>query len=134
MVHATTSTNPVIAVIIAQHPAIVSFTVAAEIIGFTRKGAYTARARSQFPVRVRQAGCHLTVFLTDIVEYLTTGVSQSEQSVALLTDKYKRVFKVRTGRPSKRESLEAARLGVSVKELRAMAGKPVKAAEEVSNG
>lgn len=127
------STEQVIAQILAQQQAQTTFQKVGEILGYpSHNAAYIARRTGTFPVRVRRIGSRLVVFTADLIDYLQTGESQASQSVELKPRKNN--YKPRSGRPSKRESLEAQRLGVSVKELRARAGKPVKAAGEVSNG
>lgn len=125
-------TNPVIPAILAAHPVKSSFTEAAtKYLNYTAAAAYSARKRGVFPVRVRAEGEKLVVFTADLIAYIESGESQAELSAPQLKTKYHRTarqYEVKTGRPTKRESLEAAKLGVSVKELRAMAGKPVKTA------
>lgn len=111
-----TGTELVIQNILQQHPGRMPFGTSGRIIGFpTLAAAHTARARGTFPVRTRQEGGRLVVFTSDLVEYLQTGKSQAGQSCASI----KKTFRVKTGRPTKREQLEAARLGLSVSELRA---------------
>ena len=56
------STSPVIDNIIRQHPACLGFTLAGAILGKTPEASYVARARGQFPVRVRRHGGRLVVF------------------------------------------------------------------------
>lgn len=95
--------------------AVLSFLSTAAHIGYTPDAAYVARQRRIFPVRVRQIGGKLVCFAADIQEYLRTGNSQAHLSVPAL----KKVVTVRAGRPTKRETLEAVRNGLSVRELRA---------------
>jgi predicted DNA-binding transcriptional regulator AlpA len=121
--------NPVIASILANYPAQLSFLKAAEILGYSDDNAYTLRRRIQFPVRIRLVGKRLVCFTSDIAQYLDDGESQASQSVPQIA----RSFKVRTGRPGKRESLTALKLGVSVKELRAMPINAVKTAVGVQS-
>lgn len=115
--HVTTPTvNPVISHILQQHSAILEFTRAAKIaFNKSPSAAYAERSRGTFPVRVRQHGKRLVVFTSDLIQYLESGESQANQSVALI----RKTYKVRTGRPSKRETLEALKRQLSVKELRA---------------
>lgn len=113
----TPTSNPVISKIIQHQPAVLDFVAAAAILGFSPESAYAQRARGTFPVRVRQHGKRLVVFTSDLVAYLETGENQAEQSAALI----RKTYKVRTGRPTKREALEASRRGLTVKELRAQA-------------
>lgn len=116
---ATPPNNPVIDDILRQNSAVLSFTKAVQIaFGKSPSAAYTERFRGSFPVRVRQHGKRLVVFTSDLIQYLQTGVSQAEQSVPSIRKQYK----VKTGRPGKRESIEAARRGISVSELRARLG------------
>lgn len=116
--------NPVIDSILEQNAAQLTFLKAAQILGFSTEGAYTSRVRGQFPVRTRQLGKRLIVFTSDLISYLETGISQAEQSVPQIV----RTFHVKTGRPTKRESITAQKLGISVKELRAMPQNSVKTA------
>lgn len=118
------ASNPVINSLLATGKAQLSFLKTASILGFSTEGAYTSRVRGQFPVRVRQLGKRLVVFTSDLIAYLETGESQAEQSVPQIV----RQFKVKTGRPTKRESITAQKLGISVKELRAMPQNSVKTA------
>lgn len=118
MQHSTTPTvNPVISNIIQHQPAILDFVAAAAIIGKSSEAGYAERARGTFPLRVRLHGKRLVVFLSDLIAYLETGESQAEQSAALI----RKTYKVRTGRPTRPEALEAARRGITVRELRAQA-------------
>ncbi len=96
-------------------PSVLSFVSAAAQIGYTPAAAYVSRSRNIFPIRVRQIGGKLICFKSDIEEYLRTGESQAPLSVPAL----KKQITVKIGRPLKCESLEAARRGLSVSELRA---------------
>lgn len=116
------ASNPVINSILATGKAQLSFLKTAEILGFSTEGAYTSRVRGQFPVRTRQIGKRLICFTSDLIAYLETGESQAEQSVPQIV----RAFKVKTGRPTRREQLIAEKLGLTVKELRAMPQNSVK--------
>ena len=109
-----TGINLVIGNIIEKYPAQLGFVQCGRIINYTPTASYVARSRGQFPIRVRRQGGRLICFTSDLVEYLTTGVSQAEQSVKPITKK----FRVKIGRPSKRESTNALALGLTVKELR----------------
>ena len=109
-------TNPVVQSILSKGVATFGFLEAAAILGFKPDAAYSSRSRKDFPVRTRQRGKRLIVFTSDLVSYLQTGESQAASSVPQIS----RTFKVRTGRPTKRESLTAVKLGLTVKELRAM--------------
>ncbi len=111
------SSNPVIQSVLAKGVATFSFLSAAAMLGFSRQAAYSCRSRGDFPVRTRQIGKRLVIFASDLIIYLESGESQASQSVSQIP----RTFRVRTGRPTKRESLTATKLGVSVRELRAMA-------------
>lgn len=117
--------NPAISNILALGVAQLQFLKAAQLLSYkSDDAAYIARKRCQFPVRVRQVGKRLVVFVSDLINYLETGENQADKSVPQI----KRTFVVRTGRPSKRESLQAAAAGLTVKELRASGSKAVKAA------
>lgn len=109
------STNPVVASILAQEQAQLPFLKVAAILGYSGDAAYTSRVRGLFPVRVRQVGKRLVCFTSDLISYLETGESQSATSVPQITRK----FKVKTGRPTRREQLVAEKMGVTVKQLRA---------------
>jgi len=100
-----------------MHADIISFQLAATRIGYSSAAAYVARRRSIFPIRVRQIGSKLVCFESDLQEYLRTGTSQAHLSVPAL----KKIVEVKAGRPTKRESLEAARKGLTVPQLRAQA-------------
>lgn len=116
--HVTTTKteNPVIRNILQQNSAVLEFTKAARIaFDKSPSAAYAERARGDFPVRVRQHGKRLVVFTSDLVHYLETGESQAEQSAPLI----RKTYKVKTGRPTKRESLSAKAHGLTVRELRA---------------
>lgn len=113
----TPTANPVISNILQHQPAVLDFIGAASIIGKSSEAAYAERARGMFPLRVRQHGKRLVVFLSDLIKYLETGESQAEQSASL----FRKTYKGKTGRPTKPEALEASRRGLTVKELRAQA-------------
>ena len=114
----STGLELVISNILARHPVQLSITEAGKIIGFlTRSAVLTARARGTYPLRVRERGEKLVVFTSDLIDYLVTGESQSSLSVPLR--KRARKPSKTTGRPTKPETLEAQRLGLSVRELRA---------------
>lgn len=115
-VNTTPTDNPVISNILATNSAVLEFTRAAQIaFGKSPSAAYAERARGTFPVRVRQHGKRLVVFTSDLIQYLQTGESQAEQSAPLI----RKICKVKTGRPSKRESIDANARGLSIRELRA---------------
>lgn len=109
-----TGLNPVISAILANPTAIYGFSECAAFLGYSPAAAYVARSRNIFPVRVRTLGQRLIVFKSDLVEYLKTGESQASQSVPAI----RKGWKVKIGRPSKRESISAANLRISVKALR----------------
>lgn len=113
----TTALNPAIVALIEKHPAQLPFVIAGTLLNFTPNAARIARSRGQFPVRVRRRGMRLIVFTSDMVQYLTDGISQAGQSIKPL----RKSFRVhgKSGRPAKRERLEAESKGISVKELRA---------------
>lgn len=113
----TPTENPVVNNILQHQPAVLDFIGAAAVIGKSQEAAYAERARGTFPLRVRQHGKRLVVFTSDLIQYLETGKSQAEQSAPLI----RKTYKVRIGRPTKPEALEAARRGLSVRELRAQA-------------
>lgn len=95
-----------------------SFSVCAELLGMTSEAAYKARCEGRFPIRVIQLSPRkLTCLKVDVIRYFTAGISQTAESSPV----YKKKFKAKTGRPTKRESLEAQRRGLSVPELRAQA-------------
>lgn len=96
-------------------PDVISFQEEAILLGFTPEAAYAARCRKVFPVRVCQIGKKLVCFKVDHDEYIKTRVSQAHLSVPAL----KKIVVERTGRPTKREAVEAKRLGLSVPEFRA---------------
>lgn len=113
---ASTGLDLVVGNILQQYPGRMPFSAAAKIAGFhTLSGAHTARARGTFPIRTQQEGSRLIVYTADAIEYLRSRKSQASQSAPPI----RKIFKVRTGRPTKREALEADRLGLTVRELRA---------------
>ena len=101
--------------LVHEQSPVILFHKAAALLSYSYDAAYVARKRGQFPVRVRTRGGTLVVFTSDLIVYLQTGESQAELSVPLL----QRIHTARTGRPSKRESMEAEKLGLSVKDMRA---------------
>lgn len=101
--------------IIEKYPAQMSFVTSGAILGITPAACYVLRSRGRYPVRVRQQGGRLVVFTSDQIDYLNTGISQAELSVKPI----RKSRKIKTGRPTKREELEAKARGLSVKELRA---------------
>lgn len=122
MLVTTPTVNPVISNILQQNSAVLEFTKAARIaFDKSPSAAYAERARGTFPVRVRQHGKRLVVFTSDLITYLETGESQAEASAPLI----RKTYKVKTGRPTKRESLSAKAHGLSVRELRAQSTFPL---------
>jgi hypothetical protein len=113
----STGINLVINNIIKQHPIQLDFVQCGEIVNYTPAACYVARSRGQFPVRVRQQGGRLICHTADLIDYITNGVSQANQSVKPIRKSCKKTGQ--TGRPSKRESLDAAAAGLTVKQLRA---------------
>ena len=102
----------------SQKP-VLSFAETAALLGYsTASAGFVSRQRGIFPVRVRQIGKKLVCFRTDLDQFLSDGISQAPASVPALK---KTVAAKKTGRPRKTETLEAARLGLSVAELRAQA-------------
>lgn len=96
-------------------PEVISFPVEAARLGYAPGAAYVARRRGTFPVRVCLIGKKLVCFQTDHDEYIRTRESQAHLSVPPI----KPLPRVKSGRPTKREELEAKRRGLSIKELRA---------------
>jgi hypothetical protein len=95
---------------------VLPFSEVSQSLGFpTSAAGYVARQRGIFPVRVRQIGGKLVCFKADIDRYLEDGISQSHLSIPPVKSKPT----ARVGRPRKTESLEAARRGLSVSEMRA---------------
>jgi len=101
--------------IIEKYPAQMPFVASGALLGITPAACYVLRSRGCYPVRVRQQGGRLIVFTSDQIDYLNTGISQAELSVKPI----RKCRKIKTGRPTKREELEAKAKGLSVKELRA---------------
>lgn len=121
------TTNPVIAALLEKQQAQFAFLKAAKILGLTEQAAYSSRSRGTFPIKTRQVGKRLVVFTSDLISYLQTGESQSSSSVPQIA----RQFKVRTGRPTRREQLTAEKMGLTVKQLRASGSEAVVVALEV---
>ena len=113
------SVNTHILKLVHEQPPVLLFHKAAALLSYSYSAAYVARMRGQFPVRVRSRGETLVVFTSDLILYLQTGESQAELSVPLL----QKIHTAQTGRPSKRESIAAEKLGLSVKEMREAARK-----------
>ena len=85
------------------------------MLGLSPAAAYVQRSRGDYPVRVRKFGGRLVVFTSDHLDYLRTGESQAKLSVKPIH----KACRVQVGRPSKRETLDAAAAGLTVKQLRA---------------
>ena len=113
----STGINLVINNIIQKHPIQLDFVQCGEIVNYTPAACYVARSRGQFPVRVRQQGGRLICHTADLIDYITNGVSQANQSVKPIRKSCRKTSQ--TGRPSKRESLDAAAAGLTVKQMRA---------------
>lgn len=95
-----------------------SIAEAGKVIGYrTTAACLTARQRGKFPLRVREIGNKLVVTIYDLIEYVKSGESQADQSIQIR--KKPRKYSSNTGRPSKRESLDAAAAGITVPQLRA---------------
>lgn len=100
--------------LLEKYPVTLPFVIAGLMIGYQTAGAcYVARTRGKFQVKVSKSN-GLVCMTHDMVDWLRTGKSQAEQSVKPI----KKGWKVKTGRPSKRESLNAAAMGKTVRELR----------------
>ena len=110
----TISVDTHILKLVHEQPPVILFHKAAALLSYSYDAAYVARKRGQFPVRVRTRGGTLVVFTSDLILYLKTGESQAKLSVPLR----KKIYTARTGRPSKRELIEAEKLGLSVREMR----------------
>jgi len=110
-----TGVNLVISNILAKHPVQLDFLDCGKIINYTPAACYVARSRHLFPVRVRKQGGRLICCTADLIDYINNGVSQAELSVPPI----RRACRVQAGRPSKRECLDAAARGLTVKQLRA---------------
>lgn len=91
---------------------------AGRLINLSKTATYVARARGNFPLRVSDFGGRLVVLTADLLDFIETGISQSNQSVAI---KKKKLKAKKTGRPNKMESLAAAGQGLTVTQLRAAA-------------
>ena len=124
------STANQVAALLAKHPIQMSFAQAATYANLSVAAAYTARLRGSILLRVCQSGNgkRLIVFTSDIIQYLQNRESQAALSVPPITQVN---YKVKTGRPTKRESLDAAKAGLTVKQLRAGSSKAVTAATAV---
>ncbi len=105
----------VISNILAHHPIQLDFLECGKIINYTPAACYVARSRHLFPVRVRKQGGRLICCTADLIDYINNGVSQAELSVPPI----RQPCRVQAGRPSKRECLDAAARGLTVKQLRA---------------
>jgi hypothetical protein len=105
----------VISNILTKHPVQLDFVECGAIINYTPAACYVARSRRLFPVRVRKQGGRLICCTADLIDYINNGVSQAELSVKPI----RKACRAQSGRPTKREQLEARTKGLSVKELRA---------------
>lgn len=66
--------------LLSQYPPVLSLEQAGELLNFrTVAGVRSALATGRFPVRVRWSAGRLVVFLTDLVEYLVSGVPQEQE-------------------------------------------------------
>lgn len=96
---------------------ILTFEQAAAVLKFpTSKAAYTARRRGRFPCKVICTGTKLSVSVVELARFCETGLPASQ---TLPIQQNRSHVGRRGGRPSKAEQVQAAALGISVKELRA---------------
>ena len=71
--------NELLEKLLSQYPPVLSLDQAGELLNFrTVAGVRSALATGRFPVRVRWCAGRLMVFLTDLVEYLATGIPQQQ--------------------------------------------------------
>lgn len=71
--------NELLEKLLSQYPPVLSLDQAGELLGFRSvAGVRSAMATRRFPVRVRWSAGRLVVFLTDLVEYLITGLPQRQ--------------------------------------------------------
>lgn len=98
--------------LLSQYPPVLGLDQAGDLLNFrTVSGVRSALATGRFPVRVRWCAGRLVVFMTDLVEYLVTGIHQEQdrdpqppeqESPAGLSAKRKRAVTAtgrRRGRP-----------------------------------
>lgn len=110
-----TGIDAVVAGLVAKHPVSGSMVEFGNYIGYPTAGAvYVAKSRGEFPLRVIRTGAGLRVMTSDLIDFIRTGISQSEKRLA--PAQYKGV-----GRTTKAEEMEAAARGITVRELRAQA-------------
>lgn len=111
----STGINLVVQNILQQYPVQLDFVECGSFINYSSAASYVARSRGQFPVRVRQQGGRLVCHTADLINYIENGVNQAEMSVSPIRKKCK---EGKVGRPTKRERLDAAARGLTVKQLR----------------
>lgn len=100
--------------LINKHPVSMALGEAGAFLGFPTVGScYVARSRREFPVRVVRMGSGLRVMTSDLLDFLRTGVSQATPRQG------KAVARPGAGRPRRSEQVQAAAMGLSVRELRA---------------
>lgn len=108
--------DAVVAGLIAKHPVSGGMVEFGRYVGYPTPGAvYVAKSRGEFPLRVIRTGAGLRVMTSDLIDFIRTGISQSEKRLAATTKRNV------VGRPTKAEEMEAAARGITVRELRAQA-------------
>lgn len=95
-----------------KYPVCIPFAAAAAMLGYKTVGAgYTAKCRGSFPLAAGRVGAGLAIKTSDLINFLRSG----ERSAAGGGEGSKKS----AGRPTKKEQIEAARRGLTVRELRA---------------
>lgn len=107
-----TGADAVVRNLLDMHPATIPFADACKILGFpTTQAGYAARARGTFPVVACRIGAGLSVRTSVMIDYVLHG----ERHIAT----GRRANAAKCGRPTKSESVEATRRGITIRELRA---------------
>lgn len=113
-----TGVDLVIERILDLHPVSAPLLAAGRFVNFnTPTSVYTARHRGKFPLKISRFGGNDLVMTSDLIDFLRTGKSQADKNKKAVKIKREGTF----GAPTKVERCEAARLGLSIKELRAQA-------------
>lgn len=104
--------------LVNQYPISIPLGQAGAMLNMNTMGAiYSSKHRGDFPLRITSAGGRGIVLTSDMINFLRTGESQSHLNKKKVKVKVK--DEQSGGRPRKEETVEAARLGITVPQLRA---------------
>lgn len=108
-----TGLDVVILNLLGKHPLTVPLIAAGTMLGYKSANAiYAAKCRGTFPLMVGRTGAGLSVKTADLIDCI-------QGCRPVTPNEVRRNAKPHAGRPTKSESLEAARRNITVKELRA---------------